>query len=97
LRKPIVLFIAVVLTALLASCSEKREANQKPAADDQIKVLATVNGVPINEFDMKQRLQKAVTGGDVNHEVSQNMLQNLVRVELIYQKSIQLGLDKKEE
>jgi hypothetical protein len=92
-----VLFIAVVWMASLASCGEKPEANQKTAVDDQVKVLATVNGAPISEFDMKQRLKRVVMGGDGNHEISQNVLQTLVRDELIYQKSIQLGLDKKQE
>ena len=32
LKKPIVLVIAVVLMASLASCGEKREANQKAAS-----------------------------------------------------------------
>jgi len=82
--------------AFLASCGEKREANQKAAVDDQVKVLATVNGVPITEYDMKTRVKRAVTGGGV-HEAPPNVLQTLVRDELIYQKSIQLGLDKKPE
>jgi parvulin-like peptidyl-prolyl isomerase len=81
----------------LVSCGEKQEANRKPAAvDDQVKVLATVNGVPITEYDMKTRLKRVVTGGGV-HEAPPNILQTLVRDELIYQKSIQLGLDKKPE
>jgi parvulin-like peptidyl-prolyl isomerase len=83
--------------AFLASCGEKREANPKTAVDDQVKVLATVNGVPITEYDMKQRLRRVVTGGEGNHEVSKNILQSLVCDELIYQKSIQLGLDKNQE
>ena len=63
LKKPIVLVIAVAMLASLASCGEKREANQKAAVDDQVKVLATVNGVPITEYDMKTRLRRVVTGG----------------------------------
>ena len=91
-----VLFIAAVLMASLASCGEKREANQKAAVDDQVKVLATVNGVQITEYDMKNRLKRVVTGGAF-HEPSPNVLQTLVRDELIYQKSLELGLDKNQE
>ena len=91
-----VLFIAVVLMASLASCGEKREANQKAAVDDQVKVLATVNGVRITEYDIKNRLKRVVTGGAF-HEPSPNVLQTLVRDELIYQKSLELGLDKNQE
>ncbi len=96
LKKPIVLVIAVAMLATLASCGEKREANQKAAVDDQVKVLATVNGVPITEYDMKTRLKRVVAGGEA-HGASPNVLQTLVRDELIYQKAVQLGLDKKPE
>lgn len=96
LRKPIILFIAGLLMASLASCGEKREADQKTAAGDQVKVLATVNGVPITEYDMKTRLKRVMPGGEA-HGASPNVLQALVREELIYQKAVQLGLDKKPE
>ena len=96
MKKSIVLIIAVVLLATLASCTEKREANQKAAVDDQVKVLATVNDVPITEYDVKFRLRKVAGGGEA-HGVSPNVLQTLVRDELISQKAVQLGLDKKPE
>jgi parvulin-like peptidyl-prolyl isomerase len=99
LRKPIVLFIAGVLIASLASCGEKREANRKPAPapDGQVKILATVNGAPITENDVKQRLRRLGAGGGEDHAASPNVLQALVRDELIYQKAVQLGLDRKPE
>jgi peptidyl-prolyl cis-trans isomerase C len=96
LKKPIVLVIAVVLLASFASCGEKREANQKAVIDDQVKVLATVNGVPITEYDMKARMRRVAAGGEA-HGASSNVLQTLVREELVYQKAVQLGLDKKPE
>jgi parvulin-like peptidyl-prolyl isomerase len=83
--------------ASLASCDKKREANQKMAVDDQVKVLATVNGVPITETDMKQISRRVIGHGEaLNPEAAQNVLQTLIRDELIYQKSIQLGLDKEQ-
>ena len=85
------------MLASLASCGEKREANQKTAVDDQVKVLATVNGVPITEYDMKTRLKKGRRRRGRSMEASPNVLQTLVRDELIYQKSVELGLDKKPE
>jgi len=97
LKKPIVLFIAVVLTASLFACTEKREATQKTDVDSQVKILATVNGVPITEYDMKQMLKRIPAGEGVHQEASQNLLQTIVRDELIYQKSLELGLDKNQE
>ncbi|MFH1605666.1 MAG: hypothetical protein ABIH03_17375, partial [Pseudomonadota bacterium] len=99
MRKPIVLFSVVVLMTSLASCGEKREAKPETAVDDQVKVLATVNGAPITEYDMKLHSKRAAVAaaGGASHELSQNVLQTLVRDELIYQKSIELGLDKKQQ
>lgn len=89
--------IAVFLTATLFSCAEKREANPKTDGDVQGKILATVNDVPITEYDMKQSLRRGGHGGEVNPEATQNILQVLVRNELIYQQSLELGLDKNPE
>lgn len=97
MKKLSVLFIAAVLMASLVSCSENREAKQKADADPQVKVLATVNDVPITEYDMEQRLKRAAHGEMINPTATQNVLQTLVRNELIYQKSLGLGLDKNPE
>jgi hypothetical protein len=101
LKKSIILLIAAVLLASLASCGERREANQKAATDDQVKVLANVNGVPITEYDVKVRVNrvKRVAGGGEAHGTAPNpnVLPTLVRDELIYQKAVQLGLDKNPE
>ena len=95
MKKLSVLLITVLLTASLFACGERREANQKTDADLQAKVLATVNDVPITEYDVKQSMKRAVGHGEgVNPEAAQNVLQTLVRNELIYQKSVELGLDK---
>jgi EpsD family peptidyl-prolyl cis-trans isomerase len=95
LKKPSVLFIAVLLLASLLACADKKGANQK--ADAEVKILATVNGVPITEYDLKQILRRVPTGEGMHPEVSHNMLQTLVRDEIIYQKSLELGLDKNPE
>ena len=98
LKKPSVLLIAVLLMASLISCGERQEANRKTDADIQDKVLATVNGVPITEADRRQILKRAVGHGQgVNPEVDKNVLETLVRNELIYQQSLELGLDNNQE
>ena len=89
--------IAVFLMASLYSCGEKREANKNAGSDLQGKVLATVNGVPITEYDVKQSLKRVVHGEKGNPGSMDNVLQTLLRNELIYQQSIELGLDKNPE
>ena len=94
MKKIMVPLIAVFLvTSLLFSCAEKREANQKTDGDVQGKVLATVNGVPITENDVKRSLRRSAHGEVLNPEATQNILETLVRNELVYQKSLELGLD----
>jgi hypothetical protein len=79
----------------LLSCGNNREANQKKGSDLSVKALATVNDVPITEYEVKQSMKRSVAhGGGVTPEAAQNALQSLVRNELIYQKSLELGLDK---
>ena len=98
MKKPCILLIAGLLTVSLLSCGEKKkEANPKSDSDGQVKVLATVNGVPITEFDVKQTLKKVVHGEQVSPGATQNVLETLVRNELVYQQSLELGLDKNPE
>ena len=93
MKKLHVVFIALLLTVSLASCGKNKEAG-RTAADAQAKVLATVNDVPITEYDLKL-IQSRVPAGTAGHQVAgQNMLDTLVRDELIYQKGLELGLDK---
>lgn len=94
MKKTIVLLAAFFLTALLVSCGEKREANRTTDGDGKFKVLATVNGVPITEYDVRQSFKRGAHGDMVNPDAIQNVLQALVRSELIYQQSVELGLDK---
>ena len=89
--------IAVFLMASLLSCTGKKEPNQKTDSDALGKILATVNGVPITEYDVNLNLKRVVHGEKVPPEATQNILQNLVRNELIYQQTMELGLDNNQE
>jgi PPIC-type PPIASE domain len=93
LKKIGVPLIVVFLMASLLSCAEKKEANPKTENDSQWKILATVNGVPITEYDVNLNLKRTVHGETVTPEATKNILENLVRNELIYQQSLELGLD----
>jgi PPIC-type PPIASE domain len=92
LKKPTVLLVAVASTLSLGSCGDKRDAN-RDAAGPHVKVLATVDGVPITELDVEQR-SKGALGGGPGHDVPPSVLQTIVRDELVYQKAAQLGLDQ---
>lgn len=95
MKTRIVLLAAVLLMVSVISCGEKREANPKIDTDAAAKVLATVNDVPITENDVKQILKRIPSGmGAIHQGTDQNALQTLVRDELIYQKGVELGLDK---
>jgi hypothetical protein len=97
LRTPLVLPCALAWLASLAACGERREAAPKPVVADAARVLATVNGVPITADDLDQISKRAVSGGGPDHERSGQVLQTLVHDELIYQKAVQLGLDRDPE
>jgi parvulin-like peptidyl-prolyl isomerase len=97
LKKIIARLITVLLIASLFSCTGKKEANPKTENDVQGKILATVNGVPITEYDVNLNVKRTVHGEKVPPEATQNILQNLVRNELIYQQSMELGLDNNQE
>ena len=97
LKKILVPLITVFLMASLFSCAEKREARRKTDSDFQGKILATVNGVPITEEDVKESVKRVTHGEKLNPEATQNILETLVLKELIYQKSLELGLDNNTE
>ena len=97
LKKSTVLLIAIFLTVSLLSCTGKKEPIQKTDSDALGKILATVNGVPITEYDVNLNLKRVVHGENVTPEATQTILQNLVRNELVYQQSLELGLDNNQE
>ncbi len=97
MKKLNVLCMVAVFVASLVSCSENCEEKPKADADPQAKILARVNDVPINEYDKVERLKRTPHGEMMNPEAAQNVLEMLIRDELIYQKSIELGLDKNPE
>ena len=97
MKKIPVSLIAVVLAATLFSCAGKKEAKQKTDGGVQGKILATVNGVPITDHDVNLNVKKVVHGEKVTPEATQNVLQVLVRNELVYQQSLELGLDSDQE
>lgn len=78
--------------ACLASCGERRGSEAKPTADLQ-RIVATVNGSPLTDDDLQHLSKRVAASAGPHHEVSANVLQTLVRDELIYQKAIELGLD----
>ncbi len=94
MKRLIVLFTIILMAAFLLSCGKKGEVDGKTGADGRFKTVATVNGIPITEYDVQLKLRMAMRGGVVHQEEPRNILQNLVREELIYQKSLELGLDK---
>ena len=97
MKKLPVALIALLMAASLSSCGGKREAKQQTGNDPQVKILATVNGVPITEQDMRQSIKRFAHDEKATPESSQTILEALVRNELIYQKSLELGLDRNPE
>lgn len=87
-----VLLAAVTWIVSLGACGDRR--NPEPPSASQAKVLATVNGAPITELDLEQRSKGALGGAVPGHDAPANLLQTVVRDELIYQKAVQLGLDR---
>jgi hypothetical protein len=86
--------VAVVSTALLAACGERRSAE-----GGGLEVLATVNGVPITERDVAHRTERPGTPAMPGHEpaAAGNALPTIVQDELVYQRAVELGLDRDPE
>jgi peptidyl-prolyl cis-trans isomerase C len=83
--------VSVASAASLVSCGRP---TAPASASGASRVVATVNRVPLTEADLDQRTRRTPTPGAPGHEVSANVLQTLVREELIAQKAVQLGLDR---
>ncbi len=89
MRTPGPLLVVLATVVATASCA-KREPKGGGA-----KLLATVNGAPITEVDLELlRSRSAQAAAGPAHELSANVLQTLVRDEVIYQKAVELGLDQ---
>jgi peptidyl-prolyl cis-trans isomerase C len=89
--------IALFLAISLVSCGGKREAKREADPETRVKTVATVNGEPITEQDVRQIARRFDHEGKVHPEKDQAVLETLVRDELIYQQSLELGLDKNPE
>ncbi len=86
--------VAVVSAVFLAACGEGR-----PAASGGLEVLATVNGVPITERDVAHRTARAGMAAMPGHEptAAGNALPAVVQDEVLYQRAVELGLDRDPE
>jgi peptidyl-prolyl cis-trans isomerase C len=88
-----VLVLASLVT--LAACNQAAP----PAADEATKPVATVNGTVVSR-DMYEYFAKNISGKaskDLTEEQRSQLLDNLVRAEIIAQQAAKDGLDKKGE
>lgn len=98
MKKHGVLLTAVFLAVSLCACGGKKgEADRNRVGNAESAVLATVNGEPITEHDMRHRLRASAHGEGMNPDSDQAVLETLVRDELVYQESLKLGLDRNPE
>lgn len=86
---------AALAALVLTACGEPRAPDRRGAAGgDGVKVLATVNGVPITERDLEHRARKGGMGALPGQPPSAGILETIVRDELVYQQALRLGLDR---
>jgi peptidyl-prolyl cis-trans isomerase C len=86
--------LLVLLSATTLACRGGERSGPLATGDGAVKVLATVNGVPITEGDVNQRSRRGMMGELPGHEPSPDVVATLVREELAHQKAVQLGLDR---
>lgn len=84
-----VVFSAVFLSSFAAGCKAKPET---PTKDETDRVIVAVNGEPITVGDVNFLLRKS-HGGELTPEVRKQAVEDAIRLELLYQKGIALGLD----
>ncbi len=92
------LLLALGALALVPACERGGPAPQRDAEKGQPEVgatgvVATVNGVPIFERDVKLKLDGSRHGNPAATGQEQNVLEALIRQELTRQRAEQLGLD----
>ncbi len=86
----------VVALALMlvssAGCKEQSKNVSQSNEEQQPKVLAKVNGVPITEMDLAFKMSKA--HGTSSSQQPERGLDDVIKEELLYQQGVKLGLDK---
>ena len=91
--KKLLILAIISATAMLTACQQKAAA---PAATTTTAPVAIVNGTPISaevfDFYAKNRTGKATA--DLSAEQKQELLDDLIRIELMTQQAAKDGLDK---
>lgn len=67
------------------------QAAETPEATADI--LATVNGIPISELDVRYKLKNDSRTTEVTPQYRRNALEAIIREEIVSQKAVELGLD----
>ncbi len=95
-----VLLALLAATATLASGQDQPTSTTDQAAGTRARppesttdVLATVNGTPIGEADVRFALRNDGHNEDIPSEHRKNVLEVIIRRELIYQRAVEFGLD----
>ena len=96
LRRSMILCAA---SALLLGCDGKGAAPTSAPASSRPQgvandVIATVNGAPIREADVLFRLKSDSHQNEMKPEYRKNLLDGIIREQLVYERAVQLGLDK---
>lgn len=93
--KNLLISLCVVALALsLGSCAESPASDVVAKGDGHGEVLATVNGVPITEYDLRELLRRSPHGEESRGGDTGVPLQTLVRAEVVAQEAHRLGLDR---
>ena len=94
------LLATVALGPTLACGQNQSTSAASPLADRPTEppgstgdVLATVNGIPIGEADVRLALNRGGHNKEIPPGNRKNVLEAIIRRELIYQRAVELGLD----
>jgi len=87
--------LTLVACGQSAPCPDASESagETAAAAEEGANVLATVNGAPITEEDLRLKLSRDSHETELTAVREKNVLEALVRQELIRQRAVELGLD----
>ncbi|OGT00269.1 MAG: hypothetical protein A3F73_14285 [Gallionellales bacterium RIFCSPLOWO2_12_FULL_59_22] len=86
---------AISLAFILAACTQQTATQSAPAVKGPAgKLLASVNGYPITEYDVRVKLQTMDPEMELRQDQISGALEELIVEELKYRKASQLGLDK---